>query len=131
MHWLKRVLGNFASMANSSKRFSTSDQPSAPAALLVMNLRPPRARAAPDLLRSTLSKALLEVMRLSSRDTCLRRPENDEGLISRRLARKAVSESPPRMFWTETASSRTSSVISTISSSSLNLALLFLLPFLL
>ena len=131
MHWLKRVLGNFPSTANSWKRFSTWDQPSVPT-FLVMNLSPLRARAAPDLVLSTLSNFLDEVMRLSSCDTCRSRTDREEGRFSRRLASSAVSGSPPLMFWTDTVSSRTSSVISTKSSSSwsLNLAL-FLLLFLL
>lgn len=131
MHWLKRVLGNLPSTANSSKRLSTWDQPSVPT-FLVMNLSPLRARAAPDLALSTLSNFLDEVMRLSSCDTCRSRTDSEEGRFSRRLASSAVSGSPPLMFWTDTVSSRTSNVISTKSSSSwsLNLAL-FLLLFLL
>lgn len=129
MHWLKRILGSFPSTANSSKRFSTWDQPSVPT-LLVMNLRPLRARAAPDLALSTRSNFFEEVIRFNSCDTCLILIDSDDGRFSRRLASNAVSESPPRMFWSETVSLRTSRVISTNSSSSLNLAL-FLLLFLL
>jgi len=129
MHWPKRVLGNLPSTAKSRKRFSTCDQPSVPT-FLVMNLKPRRARAAPDLDLSTLSNFLDEVILLSSCETCRSRTDSEEGRFSRREARSAVSGSPPLMFWTETTSSRTSSVISTNSSSSLNLAL-FLLLFLL
>lgn len=132
MHWPKLDFGRAPLTDNCSKRFSISDQPSFPT-FLVMNWRPLRARAAPDLLRSSLLNRLeeVEVMRRSSWETWRRRKESwepsEEGRCrSRRLARMEVSRSPPLMFWTETESSRTSSVISTYSSF-LNLALFLLL----
>lgn len=125
--------GSAPSTASSSKRDSTSAQPSAPTFFLFMNFKPFRARAAPDLFRSILFWNLLEdVMRFSSWETCrsLKEswdPSEDEfGRFSSWFARNADSESPPLMLWTRTESSRTSRVISTYSSS-LNLAFFLLL----
>lgn len=133
IHWPNFDLGRVSSTASSWNRFSMWDQPSWPT-FLVMNFKPRSARAAPDLERSTDMGGgfLKEVMRFSSWETCLSRndswePSEADLFLWSWLARYAVSESPPLMSCTETESSRTSRVISTYSSSSLNRALLLLL----